>query len=121
MRNAPPELAANTLLCLINQASYLLRRQLQRLEQDFLQHGGFTERLYAMRSQARQSPLSDSSDLSDRSDKSDNSSACPACGKPMILRTARQGARAGSRFWGCSAYPSCTATRPCAAPSGSRR
>lgn len=50
---ATPEVAANTLICLINQASYLLRRQLQNLEQKFLQEGGFTERLYAMRYKAR--------------------------------------------------------------------
>ncbi len=49
---ASPEVAANTLICLINQASYLLRRQLQRLEQSFLDEGGFTERLYRER-QAR--------------------------------------------------------------------
>lgn len=47
------EVAANTMLCLINQASYLLGRQLQRLEQQFLTEGGFTERLYNARSQMR--------------------------------------------------------------------
>jgi restriction system protein len=49
---ASPEVAANTLICLINQASFLLRRQLQKLEQSFLDEGGFTERLYRER-QAR--------------------------------------------------------------------
>jgi len=49
---ASPEVAANTLTCLINQASFLLRRQLQKLEQSFLNEGGFTERLYRER-QAR--------------------------------------------------------------------
>jgi restriction system protein len=48
-----PEIAANTMICLINQSSYLLGRQLQRLEQQFLEEGGFTERLYQARSQAR--------------------------------------------------------------------
>lgn len=33
--------------------------------------------------------------------------ACPKCGGAMVLRTARQGANAGSRFWGCSSYPRC--------------
>ncbi|MBI5327854.1 MAG: four helix bundle protein [Deltaproteobacteria bacterium] len=50
---ASPEVAANTLICLINQASYLLGRQLQKLEQQFLTEGGFTERLYHARQQAR--------------------------------------------------------------------
>lgn len=50
---ASPEVAANTLICLINQASYLLGRQLQRLEQQFLTEGGFTERLYNVRSKMR--------------------------------------------------------------------
>ena len=50
-----PEAAANTLICLINQASFLLGRQLQKLEQTFLEEGGFTERLYRER-QARRQP-----------------------------------------------------------------
>jgi four helix bundle suffix protein len=53
LKTATAEVAANTLICLINQASYLLGRQLQRLEQQFLTEGGFTERLYQARSQAR--------------------------------------------------------------------
>ena len=106
MKNASPEVAANTLLCLINQASYLLHRQLDRLERDFLEHGGFTERLHAVRSQARQS------DKPDKLDSSKNAPACPLCAKPMRLRTARQGPHAGSQFWGCSAYPDCKGTRP---------
>jgi restriction system protein len=110
VRKAPPEAAANTLLCLINQASYLIHRQLDRLEQDFLEHGGFTERLYTVRSQARQQQ-SDRSDKSDQSDRSDTP-ACPLCGKPMHRRTAHKGPHAGQQFWGCSAYPDCKGTRP---------
>jgi len=48
-----PEIAANTLICLINQASFLLGRQMQKLEQTFLKEGGFTERLYRERNRAR--------------------------------------------------------------------
>jgi len=53
LKTASPEVAANTLICLINQASYLLGRQLQKLEQQFLTEGGFTEKLYHARQQAR--------------------------------------------------------------------
>ena len=53
LKTASPEVAANTLICLINQASYLLGRQLQKLEQQFLSEGGFTEKLYHARQQAR--------------------------------------------------------------------
>lgn len=48
---ATPEVAANTLLCLINQATYLLKRQITKLERDFLEEGGFTERLYRVRTE----------------------------------------------------------------------
>ncbi len=48
-----PEAAANTLICLIHQATYLLRRQLEHLERQFLREGGFTEKLFRMRSDAR--------------------------------------------------------------------
>jgi four helix bundle suffix protein len=108
VKAASPEAAANTLLCLINQASYLLHRQIARLEQDFLEHGGFTERLYG----ARKRTLSDQqSGSSDKPDKP-KPPACPLCAKPMRVRTARQGARTGSQFWGCTAYPDCKGTRP---------
>jgi four helix bundle suffix protein len=53
IEQAPPETAANTLICLIHQANYLLDQQLRQLEQQFLQEGGFTERLYRARSQTR--------------------------------------------------------------------
>lgn len=32
---------------------------------------------------------------------------CPKCGGSMVLRTAKRGATAGNKFWGCSAYPKC--------------
>ena len=50
---ASPEIAANTLICLIHQTNYLLDQLLRQLEQQFLKEGGFTEKLYRARSQAR--------------------------------------------------------------------
>lgn len=32
---------------------------------------------------------------------------CPRCGNRMVLRTSKRGSNAGTRFWGCSAYPKC--------------
>jgi restriction system protein len=37
---------------------------------------------------------------------------CPKCGSEMVLRTARRGAQAGDKFWGCSTYPRCKGTQP---------
>ena len=65
------EVAGNVMICLINQETFLLNRQITRLAAEFEQEGGFTERLYRMRSatrQKQQTPI-----LSDRSDKSDKS------------------------------------------------
>lgn len=50
---APPEVAANTMLCLIHQTNYLLDQQKRQLAQAFLEEGGFTERLYRVRSARR--------------------------------------------------------------------
>jgi four helix bundle suffix protein len=49
----PAEVLANTLICLINQASYLLWRQMKSLEEEFLANGGFTERMYNARKNSR--------------------------------------------------------------------
>ena len=53
IEEAPSEVAANTLACLIHQTNYLLDQQLRQLEQQFLKEGGFTERLYRVRRQTR--------------------------------------------------------------------
>jgi restriction system protein len=105
---AEPELAANAMLCAVNQAAYLLYRQLESQSREFLEKGGFTERLYASRFQARKASKSDWSAPSEQSDKSDkNSPMCPLCGKSMCRRIARQGPFTGQAFWGCSGYPEC--------------
>ena len=91
---AQPELAANGMLCAINQAAYLLHRQLESQGKAFLEKGGFTESLHAARTTARAAvePIAP---------------LCPACGQPMVRRTARKGPRVGKVFWGCGAYPDC--------------
>jgi restriction system protein len=94
---AAPELAANAMLCAVNQAAYLLRRQLESQGRTFLQKGGFTENLHATRTRARNSEAAPS---------------CPKCSKPMIRRTAKSGRGNGQAFWGCSGYPNCKGTRP---------
>ena len=99
-----PVVVANTIICLINQANYLLDHLITALERQFIQEGGYSEQLAAARIAARQHQ------------QHDPLPSCPLCGKPMRLRTARQGPHAGSHFWGCSAYPSCKGTRPCEQP-----
>jgi len=49
----PPEVAANTLICLIHQTNFLLDQQLRQLEKQFLEQGGFTEKLYRARHNTR--------------------------------------------------------------------
>ncbi len=107
-RTASAEVVANTLLCLINQASSLLGRQIRQLEQEFLAHGGLRERMTRARLESRAAM----SDGSDRSDKSDvKSPGCPKCNKPMRQRTAKTGPHAGESFWGCSGFPECNGFR----------
>ena len=45
--------AANTMICLVNQETYLLKRQIDRLAADFKDTGGFSERLYRVRKTSR--------------------------------------------------------------------
>jgi len=47
------EVVANIAICLIHQANFLLDRQLQHLQADFLKNGGLRERMTRMRLQAR--------------------------------------------------------------------
>ncbi len=49
----PPETIANMVIILINQADYLLFKQLSKLSDDFIKTGGFSERMTALRRQKR--------------------------------------------------------------------
>jgi four helix bundle suffix protein len=73
LKNVAPEVAANIMLCLGHQATFLLARQMERLERDFVEKGGFTERLYKARSDRRGGggQVREASDQSGWSDKSD--------------------------------------------------
>ena len=94
---ADPELAANAMLCAVNQAAYLLRRLVERQSRDFVEQGGFTERLYEVRTQARAAGAAKAPD-------------CPLCGREMRKQTAGKGPNAGKLSWGCSGYPECRGT-----------
>ena len=105
---------ANTIICLIHQANYLLDQQIAGLERQFISEGGYSERLAASRLAER--AKRNQANRSNPTDPSDSAQprlpACPVCGKQMSLRKARQGKNAGTQFWGCAGYPECKGTRP---------
>jgi four helix bundle suffix protein len=94
-----PAVVANALICLIHQANYLLDQQIAALERQFINDGGYSERLAVARLEHR------------RAQPENKGVTCPLCGKPMALRTARKGPNADSQFWGCSDYPECKGTK----------
>ncbi len=75
-------------------------------------HGGYSERLAAVRLEERRRQKEARSNQTDRSDRAEKKLTCAACGKAMVLRTARKGLRTGSQFWGCSGYPERRETMP---------
>ncbi len=109
LENSDPAMVANAVICLIHQANYLLDRQIAGLERDFIHEGGYSEQLAAARVEMRSA--FHRADQPERTDRSDQGlPPCPLCGKPMVLRTAKQGKNAGSQFLGCSGYPACKGT-----------
>jgi four helix bundle suffix protein len=118
LNHADPAVVANAVICLIHQANYLLDQQIAGLERQFIQEGGYSERLAAARLEQRRTE--DRSNPTGRADK-EALPACPLCGKAMVVRTARKGERAGSQFLGCSGYPECKGTRRLEGSVGSVR
>ena len=53
VESSPPEIAANTIICLIHQTGYLLDEQLRSLEAAFVKEGGLRERMTRARLQER--------------------------------------------------------------------
>jgi len=83
--------AANALVVLIQRATGMLGRQLNRLEKDFVAQGGIKEKMHQARVEARNEP---------------DAPTCPQCEKPMRRRNSARG-----DFWGCTGYPDCKGTR----------
>lgn len=104
LRHCDPAVVANAIICLIHRANNLLGQQIEELERDFIDEGGSSERLAAARITERENQPA-------RSPSAPLAPNCPLCARPMARRTARQGANAGSQFWGCSGYPDCKGTR----------
>ncbi|NOY80082.1 MAG: four helix bundle protein [Kiritimatiellaeota bacterium] len=90
---------ANAMIFLITRTMAMLGAQLQHQGEDFLEHGGFRERMHQCRTEAR------------REQTDTVAPPCPECGAPMRNRTSRIGKNAGKPFWGCSNYPNCKGTR----------
>jgi four helix bundle suffix protein len=54
---APPEAAANVMICLINQTNQLLDQKLRWTEETFIREGGFRENLFKRRMEYRKKQL----------------------------------------------------------------
>jgi len=107
LEHADGAVRANALICLINQANYLMDQQIAALEAQFVGEGGYSEQLASQRMAER---AKKKKNPTDQSNLTDHIPDCPQCGKPMVLRTAKSGKNEGQQFWGCSAYPECKGT-----------
>ncbi|MDP1561315.1 MAG: four helix bundle suffix domain-containing protein [Pirellulaceae bacterium] len=110
-----PAVRANAVICLIHQANYLLDQQLDALEAQFINAGGYSEQLATARLSKRAEvrkpvPLAIAQDNRTTIPSFDQPPPCPRCAGLMALRTAKTGRNAGSQFWGCVAYPNCQGT-----------
>ena len=101
LEHEDPVVAANAILVTIDRACSLLRRQMDRLGEEFRQQGGFTEHLTKVRLEHRESAAAADADAP----------KCPKCGGPMRRQMAKKGKNAGNPFWSCAAYPNCNGTR----------
>ncbi|MCM8527627.1 MAG: four helix bundle suffix domain-containing protein [Lentisphaeraceae bacterium] len=93
VENESEFVVANSLICLIHQTNYLLDKQILVLEKQFIEEGGYTEKLAQKRVEFRQ--------------KDSSSPDCPKCQNIMVVRTAKSGKQEGKQFWGCVKYPGC--------------
>ena len=90
----------NSIKQLINRNISMLQKMISRQLSDFKSNGGFTEGLSKERLATQASQAVEQ-----------GAPKCPRCGKPMIKRTIKRGAKSGHQFWGCSNYPECQGTR----------
>ena len=101
LESADPLVAANSILITIRRAIALLKGQMDKTASDFLDEGGFTERMSRARIEARDQ----------KARMGAMAVKCPKCGRPLRKMVARKGRNAGNEFWGCSGFPECDYTK----------
>ena len=89
-------IAANGMILLLQRTMAMLKNQIKKQGDAFLEEGGFREKMYQCRTEERENKMP----------VDNNAPACPECEKPMRKRNSQRG-----EFWGCSAYPKCKGTR----------
>jgi restriction system protein len=100
-RKFDPELSAddsnvraNALLILISRTLNMMDHYIKKLGEEFVENGGFRERLSTVRSKAR----------AEQAGHAEEGPKCPDCGGPTSMRHTRKDNRP---FWGCTEYPAC--------------
>jgi restriction system protein len=86
---------ANTLLILISRTLNTMDKYIKRVGDEFVEKGGFRERMSTVRSEARTQQ--------DGATEGEGPK-CPQCGAPTKLRKTRKD---NKPFWGCTGYPAC--------------
>jgi restriction system protein len=107
LEHKDPAVAANVLICLIQQADVLLARQAATLDRGPVTQDICSEQGASVRG-AEKEVMEHPTDRLD----TEKTPACKLCGRPMALRTARTGKSTGRSFWGCTGYPECKGTLP---------
>lgn len=87
-------------------ASYIKRFESQVLTQEDL-----TDIRRQLTHIAKNAPITKKEHLASLRERHASDVVCPRCGSKLVERTARNGARAGSKFLGCSSYPKCRFTK----------
>ena len=102
LESEDPIVAANSILITIRRAIGLLKGQMDKTADVFIEEGGFTERMSRARIEARDEKAKNAHGKMPK---------CPKCGRPLRKMVARKGRNAGNEFLGCSGYPDCDFTR----------
>jgi len=100
-RKFEPELSAddgnvraNALVILISRTLNMMDHYIKKLGNEFVENGGFRERLSTVRGKAR----------AEQQGQAEEGPKCPQCGAPTRMRHTRKD---NKPFWGCSEYPAC--------------
>lgn len=116
------ESAIHTVVCFVGDCKFKTRMPanvirlgvgsyIKKFRKPVFSEGQVNRMVWVLEKYSSESALTTRDHVRSLRERHSSTTVCPSCGSGLVVRTAKKGPKAGSRFLGCQSYPRCRFTR----------